>query len=387
MVLALDVAALAPALPWLLFPFLAAWRVRRPTTLDEFPADAPVDAPLVSVIIPARNERRNVERCLRSVLGARYPAIEVLLVDDHSEDGTGEIARAIAASDARLRVLESPPLPRGWFGKQWACATAARSARGEILLFADADTEQAPDLLPRSVNAMRALHADLLSVAGWQELGSFWERVVQPLIFTTLFIRYGGTRGVNTARRPEDVIANGQCFLLRREVYDAVGGHAAVRENVAEDLMLAQATMRAGRRVRFVLGPEQLSTRMYTSLRELVDGWGKNTYAGGIHSMPFGALGRALFPVFLLLAPIFMLLPVVVLLLALSGVMSGALAWSATATAASVIWWAVVYTALEQPAYYALLYPLGAAAWLCICVRAIVRGRRVAWKGREYVAR
>jgi chlorobactene glucosyltransferase len=379
--------ALAPALPWLLFPLIALWRVRRPTTLDQFSPQPPTDAPLVSVVIPARNERRNVERCLRSALAARYPAFEIFLVDDHSEDGTADIARAIEASDRRLRVLESPPLPPGWFGKQWACATGARIAQGGILLFADADTEQAPDLMPRAVNAMHAFNADLMSVAGWQELGSFWERLLQPQVFAMLMIRFGGTVGVNRARRPEDVIANGQCFLVRRDAYDAVGGHEAVREHVAEDLMLAQGMVRAGRRVRLVIGPEQLSTRMYTSLRELIEGWGKNIYAGGLYSVPFGAVGRALYPILLLLAPVFSILPVAVLLLALVGQLPGALAWSAMATAAMVLWWALAYRTVEEPLYYALLYPLGSAVLLYICVGAVLRGRRVAWKGREYVAR
>lgn len=387
MILAFEIASLAPALPWVLFPLIALWRVRRPTTLEQFSPQPPTDAPLVSVVIPARNERRNVERCLRSVLATRYPAFEVILVDDHSDDGTGEIARAIAATDPRLRVLESPPLPPGWFGKQWACATGARVASGDVLLFADADTEQAPDLLPRAVNAMRALGADLMSVGGWQELGSFWERLLQPQVFALLMIRYGGTEGVNRARRPEDVIANGQCFLVRRDAYEAIDGHEAVRENVAEDLMLAQMMVRAGRRVRLVLGPEQLSTRMYTSLRELIEGWGKNIYAGGIYTAPFGAVGRALYPVALVFAPLFLILPVVVLLLAPAGLLPGTLAWSAMATFVTVLWWALVYTQLEEPAYYALLYPLGSGLLLYICVRAVLRGRRVVWKGREYVTR
>jgi chlorobactene glucosyltransferase len=385
--LALDIAAIAPALPWVLFPLIALWRVRRPTTLERFSPEPPADAPLVSVVIPARNERRNVERCLRSVLVARYPSFEVFLVDDHSEDGTGDIARVLEARDPRLRVLESPPLPPGWFGKQWACATGARVARGEILLFADADTEQAPDLMPRAVNAMRAFGADLMSVAGWQELGSFWERLVQPQVFAALMIRYGGTAGVNRARRPTDVVANGQCFLVHRGAYEAIGGHEAVREHVAEDLMLAQSMVRAGRRVRLVLGPEQLSTRMYTSLRELIEGWGKNIYAAGLYGVPFGAVGRALYPIGLVVAPLLSLLPVAVLLLALAGTLPGALAWSATATAAMVLWWALVYREVEEPLYYALLYPLGSAVLLYICVRALLRGRRVVWKGREYVTR
>ncbi|MFN2563735.1 MAG: hypothetical protein ABR499_01820, partial [Gemmatimonadaceae bacterium] len=113
----------------------------------------------------------------------------------------------------------------------------------------------------------------------------------------------------------------------------------------------------------------------------------KNIYAGGLHSAPFGAIGRALFPIALLLTPILSILPAAVLLLALAGAFPGALAWSATATAASMVWWALVYRQLDQPVYYALLYPLGSALLLYISVRAVLRGRRVAWKGREYVTR
>jgi chlorobactene glucosyltransferase len=383
----IDPLDIVPALPWLLFPLVALWRVRRPTTLDEFSAKAPHGAPLVSIVIPARNERRNIERCLRSVVSTTYPSFEAFLVDDHSTDGTGDIARALAASDSRLHVLESPALPPGWFGKQWACTTGARASRGEVLLFADADTEWAPDLLSRAVNAMRALHADLMSVAGWQELGSFWERLLQPQVFAMLMIRYGGTAGVNRATRPEDVIANGQCFLVGRQTYDAVGGHEAVRQHVAEDLMLAQATARAGRRVRLVLGPEQLSTRMYTSLRELIEGWGKNIYAGGLHTAPFGAVGRALYPIALVVTPLLSVLPVLAVLLALVGGLPGGVPAAAAATAAMVLWWALVYWEVDEPLYYALLYPLGSALLLYICVRAVLRGRRVEWKGRAYVTR
>src|SRR5215211_3229915 len=170
--------------PWVLFPLLTLWRARGSRSLGEEPAEAPADAPLVSVVIPARNERRNIGRCLTSVLAARYPRLEVVVVDDHSDDGTGDAARALG--DPRLRVLENPPLPDGWMGKQWACATGAAAARGEVICFADADTAHAPDLLPRAVHAMRARRADMLSVIGSQEMGTFWERVVQPQVFAVL---------------------------------------------------------------------------------------------------------------------------------------------------------------------------------------------------------
>src|SRR5207302_7127085 len=159
-----------------------------------------------------------------------------------------------------------------------------------------ADTEHSPDLLPRAVNALCREQADLLSVAGRQEMRSFWERLLQPQVFWMLVMRYGGTESVNRARRAEDVIANGQFMLMRRSTYDSVGGHEAVRDKVAEDLSLAQLLFRRGFRVRLFRANEQLSTHMYASLSELIAGWGKNVFAGGIHAMPGGALGRALFP-------------------------------------------------------------------------------------------
>ncbi|HEY0996869.1 MAG TPA: glycosyltransferase family A protein [Gemmatimonadaceae bacterium] len=378
------VARWAPALPWVVGPIALAARLRRPHTLERHSPVPPAQPLRVSVIVPARNEERNVARCLRALLASQWPALEVILVDDHSTDATGAIAREVAAGDARLRVFANPDLPDGWFGKQWACWNGAAAARGEILCFADADTEQAPDLVPRAVAAIAALEADLLSVAGWQELGSFWERLLQPQVFSMLLLRYGGTAGVNTARRAEDVIANGQCLFMRRDAYDAVGGHAAVRDKVAEDLAMAQAVFRAGKRVRLVLGTEQLSTRMYTSLRELVAGWGKNIYAGGIDAVPGGRAGRALFPLLLLLGPLANLWPPIALALALAGVMPTNVAWAALATAITTVWWALTYAWLEEPPWYALLYPLGAAVLFWIILTAIFRGRRVAWKGRTY---
>jgi chlorobactene glucosyltransferase len=285
-------------------------------------------------------------------------------------------------------VLDNPPLPAGWFGKQWACATGAAQARGELLLFIDADTWHAPDLLPRAVHAMRERGADLLSVAGRQETHSFWERLVQPQIFWMLLARYGGTEAIARARRPENVIAAGQFLLITRTAYDALGGHAAVRDKVAEDLALAQRLRRAGGRIAMVLGREKLSTHMYASLRELVAGWGKNVYAGGIDAMPGGAVGRLFYPLALLLFPLMGVIPAVLLALSLAGLLGASwLLWSAIATGSNLVWWSVIYRGFEQRWWYGLLHPLGAAIVLYVFVRAIARGRKVGWKGREYVSR
>jgi chlorobactene glucosyltransferase len=380
-------AALLWTLPWTLPPIVAIARASGSRSLDDVPTTAGPDASLVSVIVPARNERRNIERCARSILTADYPNFEVIVVDDHSTDGTGELARAIASEDSRLRVVEAPPLPPGWFGKQWACWSGARSARGSLLLFTDADTWHASDLLPRAVNALSARNADLLTLGGRQEMHSFWERVIQPQMFGMLALRYGGTEQVSNARRPADAIANGQFILVRRDTYDAMGGHERVRDRVAEDLSMAQEWVRAGRRISMVLAVRQFSTHMYASLRELVGGWRKNIYAGGRTAALGGRVGRAVYPAALLAVPVLGLLPVVGLVLAALGVLGTPwLIWSATSVAVSLVFWAGIYRFMGEPLYGALLYPLGLVMLAYIAGGSIARGRRVQWKNREYLS-
>ena len=380
--------ALVAAAPWIVVPPLAMLRVRRSRSLDDESATPPTQPPTVSIIVPARDEARNIGRCVRSILASDYPSLELIVVDDHSQDDTATLARQAAAGDARLHIVANPPLPDGWFGKQWACTTGVGVARGELLLFTDADTEHAPDLLPRAVNALLDAHVGLLTVAGHQETHSFWERLLQPQVFWMLLVRYGGTESVSQARRAEDVIANGQFLLARREAYDSVGGHASVRDKVAEDLALAQRFHRAKLGVRLVRGEEQLSTHMYASLSELIAGWGKNIFAGGIHAMPGGAVGRVLFPFVLPLVPLMTLAPVIILMLASAeGLGAGWLEWSAITAAANVVWWALIYHGFRQRVWYALIAPLGSAMLLYIIGRAVARGRRVGWKGREYLAR
>lgn len=381
-------AAFLWSLPWIVPPLVVTIRSLHSRSLDDVSDATPAGAPLVSVVVPARNESRNIERCVRSILSTRYVPVEVIVVDDHSTDDTGAIARRLAVADPRLRVIDAPDLAAGWFGKQWACAAGARVARGALLCFTDADTTHAPDLLPRAVNALLARGADLLTVAGHQEMRGFWERVIQPQMFALLSARYGGTEHVSRATRPTDAIANGQFILVRREAYEAMGGHERLRDLVAEDMAMAQEFVRAGRRIALVMGVGQLSTHMYAGLGELVRGWRKNIYAGGRHAALGGRLGRALYPVLLPAVPLVGLAPIVVLLLAAIGVAPGAwAAWGAIVYAASVVYWALLYWWLEQPLWYALVYPLGSAMLFYIAAGALYRGSRVEWKAREYIAR
>jgi chlorobactene glucosyltransferase len=382
------VLPLLAAAPWLVMPLVLAWRMQTAPSLSAESATPPADPPLVSVIIPARNEARNIARCMGSILASRYPALEVIVVNDRSEDGTGEIAREVAEGDARVRVIDAAPLPEGWFGKQWACAQGAAAARGGLLCFTDADTVHGPELLTRSVNAMRGRALGFLTVGGDQEMCTFWERVLQPLVLTMILARYGGVRAVNESPRVVDKIANGQFMLFTAEAYRACGGHEAVRGKVAEDLALAQVLFAQGVRTEVVVGTGHLATRMYTSLGEVVRGWMKNIYAGAADAMPGGAVGRALLPLVLLGFPATLLAPVVVAGLGAVGVVSGGVVvWGVACTLLIVLWWAMVYVrAAKVSPVYALAFPIGAVVLTYIIVRAVGRGRTVAWKGRTYRA-
>jgi chlorobactene glucosyltransferase len=376
------------SLPWIIPPVVTYFRLRRSRSLDEESDIPPENPPLVTVIVPARNEAHNIGRCVRSILSTTYPNLELIIVDDSSTDGTAQIAREAAERDPRARIVTSPPLPDGWFGKQWACATGAKIARGSVLQFTDADTIHGADLVTRSMNAMRQNRAQLFSVAGRQELGGFWEKVIQPQIFTILSMRYGGTESVTRSTRVRDKIANGQCIFVTHDSYNAIGGHASVRSSVAEDLMLAQRFFAARKRVVLVLGLNQLSTRMYASLGEIISGWRKNVFAGGLDSMPFGKVGHTLFPLFLLMPPVMELLPPLALALAAAGLATSStlLLWAAISAGVTLLWWIVVYLTIRQSPLYALAYPLGALILLYIFFTAVIRGRRVSWKGRTYIS-
>jgi chlorobactene glucosyltransferase len=378
----MTIAHLLPALPWLApFAGLARLAHHRPNLSDVPPASG---VP-VTVIIPARNESETIETVVRSVLASDYRPLELVVVDDRSTDDTAARVERLAAGDSRLRLVRGAPLPDGWYGKPWACAQGARAATGDLLLFTDADTRHEPELLGRAVAALGARSADLVTVAPFQRCETFWERVVMPQIWLLLGLRYHPRR-VNRARRERDVIANGQFILTPRTAYEAVGTHAEVRHEVAEDLALAQAYFRSGRRLHFAFAERLMETRMYHSLPHLVEGWSKNVYLGGRRSFPEEPALRALVPVMLVAALGFWLLPPALLLAAAAGVETAGLAPAAlAATTLSLLFWSLISYGMKIPPFYGLLYPLGAVVALYIVLRSTWRGgRRVEWRGRVY---
>jgi chlorobactene glucosyltransferase len=371
-------------LPWLAVLAFVLFVVREPEELPHDPA-VPVDPPLVSVIVPARDEALNIVRCLRSLTSSTYPAFEVIVIDDRSSDGTGDLARSVDPGSARrLVVLDGEQLPPGWLGKPWACWQGARVAEGDLMLFTDADTIHGPALLGRAVAGLEEEGADLLTIVGSQIMETFWERLVQPQVFLTMAARFPRFDRIARNDRWRDAIANGQYLLFRGEAYEAIGGHEAVRDEVVEDLALAQHVKRAGHSLRIRGALTDLATRMYRSLPHMVEGWSKNIVMGGLQTFPHW-VRPAIAPLALAVGVSLWLVPPVVLFVGLAGAVGqGVLWWSASVCVVSIAIFAYFSRRMGAPARYGLIYPVGALVGTYIFVRSWARGRHVVWKGRSY---
>lgn len=385
-------------LPWVVVGAFMAFGIREPRPLPGFSSPeahsgggSDGEASLVSIIIPARNEARNIGRCVASLSRLEGVDYEVIVVDDRSTDGTADEARRVEGGNAReIRVLEGRELPDGWFGKPWACLQGAQAARGELLLFTDADTVHHPELLVRCLAAVEEDQADVLSVLGRQEMVTFGEKLVQPQIFTLMGLRFRALDRVVEGERWPEAIANGQFILVTRRAYREIGGHEAVRGEVVEDLRLAQELVRAGGRLSVRQGEDVFSTRMYTSLRDLVNGWTKNVAIGARQSA--GRWGAVAVPGILLFLVLFWILPPLTVIAvgvarlgSLEGIAPGVGVWGAGATLLSLFTWAGAYKRFDVSPLMSVLYPVGAGVVAFIALRSWIRGtRRIEWKGRRY---
>lgn len=339
----------------------------------------------VSVIIPAKDEQDNIGRALETLVVQDYANLEILVVDDRSTDRTADIVREVAATDPRVRLIQVTELPAGWFGKPHAMHVGAGQACGEWLLFVDADCRQAPHSVRAGVNFLAANQGDMLSLWPVLEMHGFWENAVQPVAGSVLVAWFRPTWANNPKRRT--AFANGQYILLRRATYEAVGGHAAVRNEVVEDIALARRVKGDGHRLFNAVGEDLFSTRMYDSLGAMYRGWTR-IYCGGFKSvlwllvvmtmtflftlMPFAALGVS--SVFLAMGH---LSPWTLL---------GFLA-AAVSTVALVVTMRRLFVLCRGSPWYLIFYPLAAALVLTFQAGAIVRAlglRSVTWRGTTY---
>ncbi|MBK9927515.1 MAG: glycosyltransferase [Anaerolineales bacterium] len=355
------------------------------------PTYPPPDPPLISVCVPARNEERNIRRCVEGILNQDYPNLEVIVLDDRSTDSTPQILADIASHDSRLHPISGSDLPAGWAGKPHALFQASASAHGEWLCFIDADTFLSPETLSSCYIKAIETKADMFTIMTFQILGSFWEKTVMPLVMTALSVGFS-PRKVNDPTT-KDAIANGQFILIKHSVYDAIGGHESVKDQIVEDKAISEKVKWNGYRLIVADGMKVAKTRMYTSLPEMWEGWTKNIYLGLRDQV--GLLWLGVFGAFLaVLASLF--LPVWPLL----GVFwfSNGGGWMAiTVIVESMLLWgyllfirANVAKNMNISPWYALTTPLGAGvfgAMMFTSAWKVVSRTGVTWKGRVYGAK
>jgi len=347
--------------------------------------DPSIALPLISVVIPARNEARNIRQCLEKLFIQTYPNFEIIVVDDRSTDDTPRILDELVAVYPRLHVMNGEELPTGWAGKPHALAQGAAQARGEWLCFMDADTFASAELLSTTYD-MAILHkADMFSILTGQILVSFWERTVLPLVFLGLSFGFPA-EAVNDPARP-DAIANGQFILIKHSVYEQIGGHAAVKDHIDEDRALAAVVKHAGHRLVLADGREVARTHMYTSLPEMWEGWTKNIYLGLRDKQGLLLFGAVLGLLVTLVLPLW-------LAGGLTWLASGGGVTASLVTAeAAVLWGYLLWERslacrfFDIPRWYAVTFPLGAFIFTLMMLGSmynVVSGRGVRWKGRIY---
>ena len=336
--------------------------------------------PRVSVIIPARDEERTIERTVRAFLAQTYRELEIIVVNDRSVDRTGEILAEIdfpanrQPPTANLIIVDNEEPPAGWLGKPWALHQGSRRATGELLLFVDADVIYAPDAVSAAVARIQTSGVALVSLFPRLEMRGFWEHIVMPnlAVFAFSFLPLWL---VNRTRIPLLAIGGGPGNLVHREDYEAVGGHESLKDAVVDDVALARLMRRSGRRTEAVRAEQRVSVRMYHGLGEIVRGFTKNAFAVFGYNYFVAAI-------FLSLALVFHLLPFA---LALTGNVL-AIATVALIALTRLVLFAVIGYRLDNAI---LGHPLMIGTWCWIVLRSMwITGvrRQLHWRGRTYDA-
>jgi len=332
------------------------------------PAASLAETPEVSIVVPARNEEANLGACLQSLVAQTGLSFEIIVVDDGSTDGT----RAIAQSFPGIRVVSSPPLPAGWTGKNNAVVAGASVARSAWLLFTDADTLHRPGSLARALAEAKENHAGLLSYSPEQIVITFWERAVMPVVFAELAAEYPPAK----VRDPNSgvVAANGQYILVRRDAYEAAGGHTAVACEILEDVALARRFRDAGYRIYFRYGGDAVCTRMYRNWAQLRDGWTKNLAL--LFRQPSRLALRSM---------LYWIAAWASLAIAIDGALARHFAWISVAAV-----WLLVYRRIRAAHFSVVSNLMAMALGLPVFAYLLLRSRRahahgqVSWKGRSY---
>jgi len=335
------------------------------------------DGPMVSVLVPARNEERNIERCLNSLQNQFYKKYEILVLNDNSTDNTLEIINQISASDDKVRVINGKPLPDDWYGKPYALHQMTQEAKGEILIFTDADTIHTPTSIAWAVTNMQGLKADMISGYVGQIFLSFGEIITVPMMFfltgfvIPLFLnRYTKLHWFSAAI--------GQYIVVRKSVFDAIGGCESFKKKTSEDIYMSRYIKKKGYNTRFLNITEHVKCRMYDGYHAAIEGIGKNI---------FDFLGKSSFLIFfiMILIIIFLFLPFPLMFVSLFS--GGPWTWHLVAVVGlNTLTWLFMFLGQRLNWWYGFLWPLmfinliymGLWSWF-----RTISGRGFLWKDRK----
>jgi chlorobactene glucosyltransferase len=242
------------------------------------------ERPLISILIPARNEEDNIKRCINSLLKQDYDNFEILVLDDNSTDNTAKIVNELIEKDSRIRLYSGKPLPRGWLGKSYACQQLANYAKGQYFLFVDADTLHFPTSISSSVACLLKYKVDALSVFAKQIIVSFSERMVVPF-GNFMILAFMPLALIRRSRRALFCTAIGQFMLFKKEVYETIGGHESIKGEMLEDVIISKHVKKSGYKFMIFDGRSNLYCRMYHNFSEVVSGYSKILFASFDYSV------------------------------------------------------------------------------------------------------
>ncbi len=343
---------------------------------DDYPLAG--ELPFVSILVPARNEEQNIEACITSLVGQDYPNFEVIVLNDNSTDDTALILAGLAHNHPQLRVLRGTPLPDGWLGKNWACRQMDQVAKGELLLFTDADTRHSPDMLKTSVSALLAEQADLVTAFPREEMVTWGERLLVPIIGWGMFLLLP-VRLVQKFHISWLSITIGQFMLFRREAYEAIGGYEAIKGEVGDDMCLGRRINASRHEWRLLNGTRQVSCRMYQGFWQAVNGFGKSL---------FGIFDYRILPYLLIwwFMGVAFLDPVVALVSRWLGYPLTTLSpiYATSYVALTLVLLTVAYRRFQFQALLVFLYPLSLALFIVVALRSMFQSfsGTSTWKDR-----
>lgn len=344
--------------------------------------ELPEPAPLISVLVPARNEEANIGTCLESLRHQNYPNFEILVLDDASTDGTADIVARVAAEDRRVRLLQGQPLPPGWAGKPFACHQLAQEAGGSWLLFTDADTVHAPSMLRQVLSTAIASQAALISGFPYQRTTSIWQKMAIPILCYFMILCWLPLWWLQRTRRSLPATAIGQFLFFSAQEYRSIGGHEAVKSRILEDVWLGIEVSRHHYRQLTLDLSQLVSCQMYREFGTMWEGIARWLYT--VASLSTVALIGMMDVVLLLFLAPFLWLAYGLLLA------QPAFGWQVLVMLQVAILFLARFLAsrrFSQPKTSIILHPVGIALLLLICLYASYRyltGAGVRWKGRLY---